>query len=56
VTRRDRPALKNTNSAMILEREIAKTGNLPKKLVINSQNPVPYSFLKQLLFIEGYFK
>jgi len=38
-----------------IDREIAKTGNLPKKLVINSQNPEPYSFLKLPLFIEGYF-
>ncbi|MEG4172955.1 MULTISPECIES: hypothetical protein [unclassified Microcoleus] len=51
----DRPALKKNNSAMSLDREIAKTGNLPKKLVINSQNPEPYSFLKLPLFIEGYF-
>lgn len=40
---------------MILDREMVKTGDLPKKLVINSQNPEPYSFLKLLLFIEEYF-
>jgi hypothetical protein len=40
---------------MNLDREIVKTGNLAKKLVINSQNPEPYSFLKLPLFIEGYF-
>jgi len=47
---------KRTTARAILERESAKTGNLPKKLVINSQNPQPYSFLKLPLFIEGYFK
>jgi len=47
--------LKKNNSPMILDEEIARTGNLPKKLVINSQNPEPYSFVKQPLFIEGYF-
>ncbi|MEG4273536.1 MULTISPECIES: hypothetical protein [unclassified Microcoleus] len=51
----DRPALKKNNSAMSLDREIVKTGNLPKKLVIDSQNPEPYSFLKLPLFIDGYF-
>jgi len=40
---------------MILDEEIARTGNLPKKLVINSPNPEPYSFVKLPLFIEGYF-
>ncbi|MEG4959901.1 MULTISPECIES: hypothetical protein [unclassified Microcoleus] len=55
MTERDRPALKKDNSAMSLDGEIAKSGNLPKKLVINSQNPAPYSFLKQPLFIERYF-
>ncbi|MEG5035605.1 hypothetical protein [Microcoleus sp. AT3-D2] len=50
--RRDhRPALKKNNSPMSLDREIAKTGNLPKKFVINSQNPEPYSFVKLPLFI-----
>ncbi|MEG4456504.1 hypothetical protein [Microcoleus sp. N9_A1] len=47
--------MKKNNSAMNLDREIVKTGNLAKKLVINSQNPEPYSFLKLPLFIEGYF-
>jgi hypothetical protein len=40
---------------MSLDEEIARTGNLPKKIVINSQNPEPYSFVKLPLFIEGYF-
>ena len=40
---------------MILDEEIAATGNLPKKLVINSQNLEPYSFVKLPLFIEEYF-
>lgn len=40
---------------MILGEKIAKTGNLPKKLIINSPNPEPYSFVKLPLFIEGYF-
>jgi hypothetical protein len=47
--------VKKHNSAMSRERSIAKTGNLPKKLVINSHNPEPYSFVKLPLFIEGYF-
>jgi len=47
--------LKKNNSAMILDEEIARTGNLPNKLVINSPNPEPYSFVKLPLFIEGYF-
>ncbi|MEG4986479.1 hypothetical protein QUB08_12015 [Microcoleus sp. BR0-C5] len=47
--------MKKNNSAMSVDREIAKTGNLPKKLVINSQNPEPYSFVKLPLFMEGYF-
>ena len=51
----DRPAWKKNNTAMIQDEEIARTGNLPKKLVINSQNPEPYSFVKLPLFIEGYF-
>ena len=51
----DRPAWKNNNSPRILDEEIARTGNLPKKLVINSPNPEPYSFVKLALFIEGYF-
>jgi hypothetical protein len=40
---------------MIQDGEIPTTGNLPKKLVINSPNPEPYSFVKLPLFIEGYF-
>ena len=51
----DRPAWKKNNSPRMLDREIARTGNLPKKLLINSQNPQPYSFVKLPLFIEGYF-
>lgn len=50
-----RPAWKKNNTATILDEEIAATGNLPKKLVINSPNPEPYSFVKLPLFIEGYF-
>ena len=51
----DRPAWKKNNTAMSLDEEIARTGNLPKKLLINSPNPEPYSFVKLALFIEGYF-
>ncbi len=51
----DRRASKKNNSAMIQDEEIARRGNLPKKLVINSHNPEPYSFVKLPLFIEGYF-
>lgn len=50
----DRPAWKKNNSAMIQDEEIARTGNLPKKLVINSPNPEPYSFVKLPLFIKRY--
>jgi hypothetical protein len=51
----DRRARTKNNSPRILDEEIARTGNLPKKLLINSPNPEPYSFVKLALFIEGYF-